>query len=320
MPKPSLFVLLLQLLDRCELDYNQTKAQYKNNLHKFAVYCRSEWHCKNTKDCKKHIQDYADNLEARGLSANTIHTYLAPVCKIYGLSMSSIKKPIRHSAENTRSRGTPEVDKRSDAQDSYSPRLAAFADVVGIRRDEYAHLCGRNFKQDESGYWCVEVEKGKGGKYQLQRIPEDKAAFVKAYFDAVGLNENVFSKEEMNNKIDLHAKRAEVAKREYRRYVELFQADPTARERVYQEICARWKKYYNWNRPGEDPTKKRHKWRAPPSKRSLDVPYSVRGKNRALAVKNGWDITYDRLALLAISIFHLSHWRTGVTVNNYILT
>lgn len=35
-----------------------------------------------------------------------------------------------------------------------------------------------------------------------------------------------------------------------------------------------------------------------------------RGKDR---------VQYDRLAVLATSVFHLSHWRCGVTINNYLL-
>jgi hypothetical protein len=47
----------------------------------------------------------------------------------------------------------------------------------------------------------------------------------------------------MNNKIDLHAFRAAVAKEHYNRYLELFKTDETAHRRVYDEICARWKRY-----------------------------------------------------------------------------
>lgn len=45
----------------------------------------------------------------------------------------------------------------------------------------------------------------------------------------------------------------------------------------------------------------------------------MRGKNRELAEKFGFQYSFDRLAILATSIFHLAHWRNGVTVRNYIL-
>ena len=47
--------------------------------------------------------------------------------------------------------------------------------------------------------------------------------------------------------------------------------------------------------------------------------YVLRGHNRELALKNGLPVSYDRLALLAVSIYHLAHWRHDVTVANYLL-
>ena len=47
--------------------------------------------------------------------------------------------------------------------------------------------------------------------------------------------------------------------------------------------------------------------------------YVVRGKNRALAEKKGMPMSYHKLALLATSVFKLSHWRNDVTVASYLL-
>lgn len=53
-------------------------------------------------------------------------------------------------------------------------------------------LTGQDFAIDESGYPCVVVKRGKGGKYQLQRILEKDVDFVKSYFESVGSEERVF--------------------------------------------------------------------------------------------------------------------------------
>lgn len=87
------------------------------------------------------------------------------------MSMSEITKPIRHFADNTRSRGMKLSESRLNTQRAYSPRLWDFACCVGIRRAEYAALRGSVLVYDESGYLCVLIRKGKGGKRQLQRIP-----------------------------------------------------------------------------------------------------------------------------------------------------
>lgn len=50
-----------------------------------------------------------------------------------------------------------------------------------------------------------------------------------------------------------------------------------------------------------------------------DTPYELRGENKKRAIKNGKPVAYTRLALLATSVFALSHWRLDVTVTNYII-
>lgn len=305
MGKATLKHQMIEALKQSGVDYGGTEKQYIRDLAKYADFCKNICGCRRLRECGAHIQDYADHLRDKGLKPSTIHTYLAPVCRIFGVDMGAIHKPKRISAENTRSRGKKAVDNRSDAKPSASPRLAEFAQRVGIRREEYWRLRGRNFVQDESGHWCVEVERGKGGKYQLQRVAPEDVEFVGAYFAGKGPEEYVFTKEELKNKLDLHALRGENAKRQYWRYIEEFKGDPACRERLYDELTARWARY-NRKQPM-------------PSYESLQTPYKVRGANRARALKLGYPTTYDRLALLAVSVFHLSHWRLGVTVCNYML-
>lgn len=74
-------------------------------------------------------------------------------------------------------------DSRFDTQRECSPRLWDFTCCVGIRRAEYAALHGSDLVYDESGYLCVLIRKGKGGKRQLQRIPLGCEQFIKQYFN-----------------------------------------------------------------------------------------------------------------------------------------
>ena len=46
-------------------------------------------------------------------------------------------------------------------------------------------------------------------------------------------------------------------------------------------------------------------------------PYIVRGDNIETLSEKGFPIVYDRLALAAASVFHLSHWRIDITINGY---
>ena len=285
----------------------QTEKQYRNHAIKFANWCKEQYGCRMLEECSTHVQDYADFLVAQGRSPSTVHTYLAGICRICGVPLADIQKPIRVVAENTRSRGTKAVDSRSDSSREASPRLYDFARIVGIRRAEYLHLA-----PDDFGNWCIRVKKGKGGKRQLQRILPEELPAIKAAFDAPTDDRHLFSREELKNKIDLHHLRALRAQKMYRYYLDRIETETGYRAQLISEIRHIWGQ--------DDEARKSNGYRA---KRWSDMKvtgqYILRGNNRKLAKKHGLPLQYDRLALLAVSIFHLSHWRHDVTVANYLL-
>ena len=279
-----------------------TRKQYLNAAVKFCKWAKKAYGCRTTNECQAYIQEYANFLVANGKSAATIHTYIAGICRTFGMHLNDYDLPIRRISEIKRSRGEKAVDKRSDAQPEVSPRLYAFAAMIGIRRSEYGDLRGRNLVIDESGYTCVEVENGKGGKYQLQRIFEEDINSVKAFFVGVGNDDYLFTRSEMDNKLDLHRLRAEQAQRAYQHYLQRIDAE--GREKLTEEIKARWQKY-----------NRKKRW----SPRVVRGKYYLRGKNREFALAHGLPTCYDRLAVMAVSVFHLSHWRTNVCICNYML-
>ena len=274
---------------------------YKDRAVKFGEWCKAEYRCKTPEECLPHLQDYADWLIAYGKSPNTIHTYLAGVCRWFEIPLDSINKPKRVVANNTRSRGIKALDSRSDAQREASPQLYDFALAVGIRRNEYKRLRKNDFVYDESGYPCVRVKQGKGGKYQEQRIAPEDLDFVDCFFD--GSKDKVFSEEEMKNKLDLHHLRALRAQRAYNDYLTRLETDPDYRAQLTEEVYRRWKRLCSkrWN------------------PKQVKGSYYIRGNSRRLALANGLPVKYDRLAVMAVSVFYLSHWRCDVTVANYLL-
>lgn len=290
----------------------QTEKQYRNHAIKFANWCKEQYGCRTLDECSAHIQDYADFLVVQGRSPFTVHTYLAGICRICGVPLADIQKPIRVVAENTRSRGTKAVDERKDAGREVSPRLYDFASIVGIRRNEYLHLTPDDLVFDDFGHPCVLVRKGKGGKRQLQRILPDELPAIKAVFDNPANEEHLFSRDELKNKIDLHHLRALRAQKMYRYYLDRIETETGYRAQLINEIRHVWEQ--------DDEARKSNGYRA---KRWSDMKvtgnYVLRGNNRKLAQKHGLPLQYDRLALLAVSVFHLSHWRHDVTVANYLL-
>ena len=182
-----------------------------------------------------------------------------------------------------------------------SPRLYDFASTVGIRRAEYTRLRGDDLVYDESGYPCVRVKRGKGGKFQLQRILPGDEMLARSYFD--GSDTLLFTRAEMSNKIDLHHLRAVQAQRAYRYYAGRLHEEPAYRAQLEQEIKLRWQLY------------NKRSWK----QHEFEGTYRLRGANKQLARKLGRSTEYDRLAVMATSVFHLSHWRCDVTVSNYLL-
>ena len=198
----------------------KTEFQYKKHALKYVAWAKSIYRCKKLDDCKEHIQDYSNYLTASGKTPSTTHTYLVGICRVLDVPLEDINKPIRIVAKNTRSRGAKAVDERKDADREASPRLYYFASIVGIRRNEYLHLRPDDLVEDDFGNPCILVRKGKGGKRQFQRILPDELELVKAVFDHQADGNHLFSKEEMNNKIDLHHLRALRAQEMYKYYLE----------------------------------------------------------------------------------------------------
>ena len=278
----------------------QTEKQYKHHAITFGEWCKENFGCKNFDDCRPFIQAYADFLDCECLSPSTIHTYLAGICRIWGVDMASIRKPIRHVADNTRSRGVKAVDKRRDAQREASPDLYDLAELIGLRRREYQRLTGGSLINDESGHPCVCV-KGKGGKIQYQRVLDVDIEVICDFFAQYDPDQLIFTKRELNNKIDLHHLRAMQAQRAYRYYLRDCQTEER-RAKLAAEVEAR----FLANGKKWDPE-------------LIQGTYYLRGLNRKFALDHNLPTAYNRLALMAVSVFHLSHWRLDVTVANYML-
>lgn len=272
--------------------------------------------CRRVAECEPYIQAYIDHLSAQGKSPSTIHTYAAGLCHFYGEPLALYELPKRHTADYTRGRGVKASSARRDTQPDTSPRLAALAAAVGCRRAEYAALRGDDLVEDESGHLCVRIMSGKGNKYHLQRILPQHEELVQGYFD--GSTDYVFTKAEMANKLNLHDRRAALAWEAYQYYKYRLDTEPEYRAQLRAELQARIRTMNQRNI--EVACTKGKRWDgARWDEREFTGIYHLRGKNRALAQRLGKPLQYDKAALLAVSILHLSHYRNDVTVASYIL-
>lgn len=295
---------------------------YKRLISRFSAWAKEAQHISKpdqVSDPKGLIQSYADYLIQKKYSPDTIHTYIAPICKALGINMREIKKPIRSAGTITRSRddtANPLGD--AEEKDPKYQRLVSLARCLGIRRQEYVRLRGEDLTVDYSGHLCVQVKRGKGGKMQMQRILPDHIRTVQAVFEGVAPRQKVFTANEMQNHIDLHAFRAEVAREAYEYYLSYIAEN--GEEALIEDI----KEYFYRYHKKEDGAKgeKRIEKQFRELVRDIeanDRKYIVRGVNKERALEAGRPTEYDRVALSAVFVFHLAHWRNDVTVRDYML-
>ena len=293
---------------------NHTITVYKRDCKNFASYCRQNG-VKTPEQLSKQkidmLQKYEDSLENAGYKPATVHRYLSAPCKALDVNMRQIEKPHRTADMIARGRDTGfNIQGQREITQERFKRLVCFQGAVGLRRAELAKIRGRDFRIDESGYCCVYVHNGKGGKDQLQRILPSDVVMIKKFFSEVKSDQKVFTAKEMNNKINLHGLRAEQARKAYLYYQKRLESEPNYKYTCRKELALRYRTMHTANRV----TNQRFL-------RDItnDAPYVLRGKNREKAVAQGKPVIYNRLAMMMVSVFHLSHWRLDVTSVNYLV-
>ncbi len=90
------------------------------------------------------------------LTAATIHTYLAPVCRTFGIPLEKIKKPRRNALSITKCRNTKKnLRGQKEAQDPTNARLVQLASVIALRRHEYQKMPAIALRKDVCGHVCT---------------------------------------------------------------------------------------------------------------------------------------------------------------------
>ena len=279
--------------------YSSSRKTYKQHVRQFIHYLNDQGKPKrmNQERILKECQEYVKHLEAKGQSPHTVHTAISALASGTKHKLNDIGKVDRTLS----TRGRVSTGRRTEGNE----RICEFAAMVGIRRAEYAKLTGSDIKEKDGDTYVI-VRRGKGGKYQEQLIAPGNAEAVKSYFEGRGPNERIFSKEEAAglHNANVHALRRANAQKMYRYYEAM---DVRERAVMVKKIKQRF----------ADNPKKVEKING--MMRSLYSPYYVRNKELAQSLKeNGFDRKLDRFALMAVAVFHLSHYRVNVVVHNYL--
>lgn len=292
---------------------NNTQRSYKRAINSFVEWAKenSVAHLKDvTTDV---IQAYTTALEAdpKEYSPSIIHAKIAPICKAAGINMDRIRKPKRTADRIIRGRN-PDVNTQGQREltDPKYNRCIKLQTAIGIRRAELARLTGEDF----DGIWLT-VQKGKGGKRTRQWIlPQDRGT-VSSIFRNVKPSNRVLSKSEIPTHANLHRLRAEHAQRCYD-YFNRACEDPEYATKLKSSLVKEFD-HDNTRLWEQDPG--RYMARRNRFITDLNGIYKLRGKNRQKAEELGLPTEYRKLALMAVSVYELAHWRLDVTVVNYLI-
>ena len=152
----------------------------------------------------------------------------------------------------------------------------------------------------------------------MQRILPKDEAFVVDLFSGIAPRQRVFSRDELKNKIPIHALRRSHAQEAYDFYLHRVQTGH--RQELIDDIKAYFAAYHA-KMPGAAGERHLAKQftRFCQDLSKGDGLYRLRGENLLRAKRSGRPVVYDRVALMATSVFHLAHWRNDVTARNYML-
>lgn len=122
--------------------HDVTRKTYTRQVKKYIKFCREHFDSRNFDSCKEHIQEYSNYLQAENYTASTIHTYLASVCAVFDVNLSTITKPIRCVADYTRGRETKNLDAKNDLDNPRWTYIVEFQRRVGILvADTFDPIC-----------------------------------------------------------------------------------------------------------------------------------------------------------------------------------
>lgn len=300
-----------------DITNNNTIKAYKRNIGDFC-----DWTKKILGMTKSQVLDnpttivqaYSDMLYKQ-YPATTAHKYLSPICKGLGIHLQDIDKPKR-TARLTKGRDiTKNLQGKKELESDKSPRLVDFQKAVGIRREELAKLSPLDIIKTSEGDVYVHVRNGKGGKEQYQYVlPQDRDTVISIAASAL-LPDKIFTVDEMTNKIDLHSIRADQAKRAYEYYVDKLDTNPHYKVECIRKLTD----YFKTMNDNDDPRFLGHFARFKKDIVTGGYKYRIRGENARIAKEKGLPLTYNRVALTMVSVFHLSHWRNDVTIKNYMI-
>lgn len=146
----------------------------------FAKWAKAEYGSRTLAEARPHVEAYLQSGIDRGLSAYTLSTQRAALCKLYGCTARDfdIKLPERLRANIQRSRD--DVSRDYGFSKEKNADILNFARATGLRRHELAAVTPGQIRQNANGSVTLCGVTGKGGKVRnIDVLPGMENAVLK---------------------------------------------------------------------------------------------------------------------------------------------
>ena len=272
-----------------------TMRTYQNEVKRYGDWLESRgMHKCSMDEAASHIQEYLNHQADRGLSAWSVHTTAAALSKTFQTDTRQYSIPRRQLCDITRSRG---VRSHDEANNRRAGDVLEANRTLALRRNELKNLRVSNFTDGGSSITMSTI--GKGGKHNetVFRHPEELAT-IRELIANKEPADYVFDRQAFKNDADYHQTRAEGFQLRYQRICEDMRQRPEARAEYQQAIrdafAAKGREL----------------------REDLNRPYVCRGSHREALERQGIAVTYDRTAVMMVSLE--SHYRSDVLVQHYL--
>ena len=272
-----------------------TMQTYQNEVKRDGDWLESRGMHKCTMaEASSHIQEYLDYQADRGLSSWSVHTSCSALCKTFQTDMRDYTIPKRQLCDITRSRG---VRLHDEANNRLVGDVLESNKTLCLRRNELKNLRVSNFSDGGSSLTMSTF--GKGGKHNttVYKHPSELAT-IRELIANKAPSDYVFDRQAFKNDADYHQARAEGFQLRYQRICQEMRQRPEARAEYQQMIRDTF--------AAQGRT----------LKEDLDRAYTCRGSHRASLEKQGIAVSYDRTAVMVVSLS--CHFRSDTMVQHYL--
>jgi len=191
--------------------YGTLQTYLKQGNH-FGRWVKKTHGCNTLEKARPYVEEYLRMGIEKGLSACTLCTRRAALCKLYHCTASDIdvKLPERRRADIKRSRGDAVRDK--DFSQIKNAAIIDFCRGTGLRACELAKLTAKNVVKI-GGKVCLMNVKGKGGKLRNVEVFKPYYGIVLDAARGKGPEERLYPK--VPSHMDKHGYRREYAQAVY---------------------------------------------------------------------------------------------------------